>query len=573
MRRWAIAVGVLVVGLAAGAFTLSVTRDGPGYWFASSAAAARAALLVGGVALIAGGMGAWLQRPGGAFGPLLAAAGFAWLLLEWNNPAVDSPLAFTAGLALYASCPPLLGHAALAYPNGRVGARLDRAALAAAYLGFVALLGFLPALVFDPQAAGCSECARNLLLVDHRPGVAEDLTRGGLYLGLPSVVALAVLAGSRLARASTATRPVLAAAALYLTLVAVWVAASLDRGYLANGSLERSAWLGQALALAGLAGGLVWVRLRAHRARNAVAHLVVELAASPPPGRLREALATIVGDPDLVLAYPLGDRDGLVDADGRPVELPVGRERTTIVSEGRTVAVLGHVPRLLDDEQLVQEVTAAARLALENERLRAEAQARLDELRASRARIVAAGDAERKRLERDLHDGAQQRLVGLALSLRLAGSRLSDERPAAAARLSEAEAELRRASADLRELAHGIFPAALAEEGFAAAVEALAEEARVPLALGVLPEGRLDPAVECAAYAVVAEAARAATGLLGVRAERRNGVLVVEVDLRDGGGLDVEALEDRVGALDGRLAVAPDGDEGFTVRAELPCAS
>ena len=416
-------------------------------------------------------------------GPLLAAAGFAWFLLEWNNPAVDSPLAFTVGLALYASCPPLLGHAALAYPGGRVGARLDRAALSAAYLGFVALLGVLPALVFDPKAA-CSQCARNLLLVDQRAGLAEDLTRGGLYVGLASVVALVALAAVRLVRASTATRPVFAAAALYLTLVAVWVAASLDRGYLANGSLDRRAWLGQAVALVGLALALVWVRLRARRARDAVAHLVVELAASPPPGRLREALATIVGDPYLVLAYPLGDRDGLVDSEGRrwrpggsPADDhrqqgPCGRRSRPRATPPRRRAARpgGHRGR----SSRARERAAAA-----------EVRARLEELRESRARIVAAADAERRRLERNVQT-APSRDSSARDRGRLGGARLP--MGALSPRAPRGEGSARRWS-DLRELAHGIFPAVLEDQGLSAAIVSLAEGAS-RVNVGALPERR-----------------------------------------------------------------------------------
>ena len=164
------------------------------------------------------------------------------------------------------------------------------------------------------------------------------------------------------------------------------------------------------------------------RARAAVARLVVELAHSPPPGGLRDALAGHGRRPDLVLAYPLGrDRPTGRRAGGRSTLEAANRRGSC--ETGVSVAVLAHAPGLLDDEQLVEEVAAAARLALENERLQAEVRAQLEELRASRARIVEAGDAERKRLERDLHDGAQQRLVGLSLSLRLARSQLATGGP------------------------------------------------------------------------------------------------------------------------------------------------
>lgn len=579
MRRAAIAVGVSALAIGAGVFSLHVARDDPGFWFAGESGTAGVALLVAGWALVACGLTFWLRRPANRFGPLLAAAGFAWFLLEWNNAGIGSSLAFTVGLYLYAACPPLVAHAALAYAGGRLSSHVERGVLAVAYVGSLAILGALPALVFDPDAQGCAQCPRNLIHVADSADGVRDLNRAGVYLGLAWGLALAVLLSVKLARSSNASRrasgPVFAAGAAYVALVAAVFAASLDDGLISNGTLERRLWFGQAATLVAMTLGVGWGWIRGRRARDAVARLVVDLAQSPPPGGLRASLAAIVGDPELGLAYPVGDSGRLVDADGKPVDLSNGRARTTLVRDGRAVAVLAHAPGLLDDEQLVDEVTAAARLALENERLQAEVRARLEELRGSRTRIVEAGDAERKRLERDLHDGAQQRLVALSLSLRLLRTRVpADAPPETLARLDEAEVGLRTAIADLRQLAHGIFPAVLADEGFSAAVEALAEEARIPIRIRGLPEGRFAPPVESAAYTVVAELAKISTSTVVVGAERSGDVLTVEVetdDLRD--GLELVELEDRVGALDGRLTVQPGTDGRVTIRAELPCAS
>jgi signal transduction histidine kinase len=195
--------------------------------------------------------------------------------------------------------------------------------------------------------------------------------------------------------------------------------------------------------------------------------------------------------------------------------------------------------------------------------------AQLEDLRASRARIIEAGDAERRRLERDLHDGAQQRLIGLMLALRLLRAQLGTEQDQhLAGRLDEAEAELRRAVTELRGLAHGIHPAVLSDEGLAPALEALAEGTLAPLRIAAVPDERFPPAVETAAYIVVAEAAKA--GAARVSATRRDGWLVVDVETEaepDG----LVDLEDRVGALDGRLAVerAPGGR--VRIRVEIPC--
>lgn len=574
MGRQALAVAISALGAAAGVFSLDVARDDPSRWFAGTSTVAGLTFLAAGWALIGVGLAFWLRRPGNLFGPLLASAGFAWFLIEWNNPGVGSALAFTMGQCLYAACPPLAGHAVLAYPDGRLGSRLERLVVAIAYAGGLLVLGLLPALFFDPQAQGCNQCPSKLLAVSDDAGLWTDLNRVGLYVGIAWALALAALAARRLMRASSWARPVFAAGAVYLGLVAAWFAASLDDGLRWNGTLETRLWFVQAAALVALATGVGWNWVRNRRARSIVAQLVIDLAKSPPAGGLRDALAGTVGDPHLVLAYPLGTTDRLVDAQGRPVELDLRREQTRLIQDGQAVAVLSHAPGLLDDKQLVENVATAARLALENERLQAEARARLVELRASRTRIVEAGDAERKRLERDLHDGAQQRLVGLSLSLRLARLQLTIGAPAdAVTGLDRAEAELHEAIVELRELAHGIFPAVLADEGLAAAIEALAEDGRVPVRIRSLPEGRFALGVETAAYTVVAEAVRATTSGVVVEATRSGDALLLDVEALDENGLDIIALQDRLGALDGRLAVERREDGYVTLRAELPCES
>jgi len=552
-------------GLAFGAFSLAIARREPGYSFGGQSAFASAAELVAGYALLVVGLVAWARRPESRFGHLLTAASFGWFLLEWNTPGVGSAFVFTVGLVLYVACPPLVAHAALAYPDGRLRSWLERAGLAVAYAGAVLVLGFLPALVFDPAAEGCGQCPRNLLLIAGDSTAYESLNRVGVHLGLAWVLLLILLAAWQLVRSTPVRRrvvaPVLVAGGAYLGLVAADFAHSLDRGFLSNDAVDRRLWLGEAAALCALALGVVWAWQRARRTRSAVARLVVELADSPEPGGLRDVLATNLGDPSLQIAYPIADGARHVDAQGRPVRLD-GVVTPLVRGEG-TVAVLVHRPGLLDDAGLVEEVTAAARLALENERLQAEVRAQLEDLRASQARIIATGDAERRRLERDLHDGAQQRLVALSLLLRLARTNVDG---ATDERLAKAEEELRQALAELRELAHGIYPEALGEDGLAAALEALAETSPVPVKIGTLPEERFDTTIESTAYFVVAELVRrSGSGPVTVGVGRVDGQLIVEVGAVAAG--DLTDLEDRVGALDGRLVVEPG-----RIRAEIPCA-
>jgi signal transduction histidine kinase len=552
------------IGAAVGIFTVSLVRSEPEYSYAGSSAGRAAAELVAGYALVAIGLVSWRRRPESRFGLLLTLAGLGWFLLEWNSQVAGSAVVFTIGLALFLVAPPLVARAMLAYPDGRLTSWVERAGVAVAYGGAVLALGLLPALVYDPSAEGCSQCPRNLLLIRNDPSLYEDLNRVGLRLGLAWTLLLIVLALWRIARSSPARRlvtaPVLAAGSLYLAFLGAELAHSLDRGFLSNDGTDRRLWLAQAAALMLLALGVAWSWARGLRTRAAVASLVVELAESRQPGALRDALARTLHDPSLQLGYPL-ENGTVVDTAGRPIVLEGAV--TPLVRGGRAVAYLAHRPGLLDDQEQVGAVARAARLALENERLQAEVRAQLESLRASRARIVEAGDAERRRLERDLHDGAQQRLVALNLSLALARTRAD---PSLKTRLDEAESELREALAELREIAHGIYPVALGEEGLAAAVEALAEETGASIQTSELSQERMDPKVEAAAYFVVAELARR-SGPLRLRSERQNGTFVLSMESDNGLPSDLEDLEDRVGALDGSLVV-----EQGRIRVEIPCA-
>ena len=283
-------------------------------------------------------------------------------------------------------------------------------------------------------------------------------------------------------------------------------------------------WLTSGLlvgALTALFGLLV-----GRRVRGSVGDLVVELDRAGPGG-VRRALARAVGDPTLELALWLPELGTWADESGRPVVLPEGRDRAVTLI-GDKLAAIVHDPVLLDQTAMLEAVGTAARVALENERLQAELRAQLVALRESRARIVRAGDEERRRLERDLHDGAQQRLLGVGMGLQMLKARVGGDADASAL-LDDTEAEVQMALQELRELARGIHPAVLTDQGLAAAVRTLAE--RAPLPVEVSDGGEpLPPHVETAAYFVVAEAHRehrqVRTGLAGLgddRLSRRTG--------------------------------------------------
>jgi len=299
-------------------------------------------------------------------------------------------------------------------------------------------------------------------------------------------------------------------------------------------------------------------------------------------GPIRELLAERVGDRTLSIAYWLSDREEFVDEMGREVQLPdpgSGRAWTAVEHDGTRVAAIIHDAELDTTPELVNAAAAAAALALDNERLKADLRARVEDLRISRARIVEAADAARRRLERDLHDGAQQQLVSLALDLRLLRARLkgSDVVPM----VEEISDKLAVALAELRELARGIHPAILTDRGLGPAVQGLADRVPLPVEVDVDLEDRPAPQIEAAAYFVIAEAltnvaryARAHEARVRIR-RTGEGVEVVVSD--DGiGGADIEGgtglrgLQDRLAALDGRLAISSPAGLGTTLRAVIP---
>ncbi|MBO3752721.1 hypothetical protein J5X84_42295 [Streptosporangiaceae bacterium NEAU-GS5] len=291
--------------------------------------------------------------------------------------------------------------------------------------------------------------------------------------------------------------------------------------------------------------------------RAALARLATDLGSAPRPGTLQAVLARLTGDPALAVAYWLPTSGRYVDATGKTVDTGnrAGRETTSIVRDGMPVATVTHGP---GSRALSERIGAAARLAIDNERLRAEVLAQIEDLRASRARIVATGDQARRQLERDLHDGAQQRLLAVAYELRLADQ-------------EQCLPTVLDALRDLRELAHGIFPAILNETGLASALWSLADRAPVPVELGDIPETRFPPGVEQAAYLIVQAVADAASGPIEVDLEPAVEHLVLTVT---GTMPSLPGhLHDRVGALGGQLTLLPGGANAQgTLRAEMPCA-
>jgi signal transduction histidine kinase len=577
MRRAAAIVFAAVLPAVA---ALQATRAEPALSHAGGSLFGGTVLLVPGLVALAIGLEARRRRPRELYGTLLALAGIASFLPELAGPGAGSSAAFSAGLVLGWSALPLIAHAALAYPRAQPS-KLVRATIVLGYASVIGALGALPALVSDPAARGCVECQANLLLVHGDAQLQTRLAQGGVAAALAWAVLGVALLTTRLARGSAALRsiawPVVVPAVLVLTCFTVELALSLRRGFLATDQVDRVLWRGQQLGLLALATGIANGWLRARRSRRLLAGDTVELASQTALGGIRERLASTLGDPALELAYPVGEPCAWVDGDGRPIpdECPDGLATTVLRSaRGEPLALLRHRPGTLADPAVADEIARASGLALAHERLQVEARLQLATLRASRVRIVRAADGERERLERDLHDGAQQRLVSLAVTLRLASEAAA---PGVAERLGTAFDEVRRelavALAELRVIAHGLYPGVLADQGLAPALEALAETACVPVVLLALPGERCSPASEAAAYFAVSEAVRGASpaGVV-VRAAREQDTLALEIE-GDTTRLDVTAVEDRVGALGGSVGTAQLAGGRTRILAELPCGS
>ena len=301
-------------------------------------------------------------------------------------------------------------------------------------------------------------------------------------------------------------------------------------------------------------------------------------------GPVREMLAESLGDRTLSVAYWLPERRIFVDEAGHAVQLPEpgsGRAWTAVERDGRRVAAIIHDAELDTGPELVNAAAAGAALAIDNERLKADLRARVEELRVSRVRIVEAADHARRRIERDLHDGAQQQLVSLSLDLRLLKAKLNGNE-AAAETVDAISEKLSTALAELRELARGIHPVILTERGLVPAVAALAQRAPVPVEADISIHERLTPAIEAAAYFVVAEAltnvakyAQAENVRVDLRRDEEHVIVLVEddgvggADLESGTGL--RGLVDRLSALDGTLEVETPEGGGTRLRALIPC--
>jgi signal transduction histidine kinase len=553
---------------------------------------------VTGIALIVAGLIAWSRRPGAQTGPLLVLAGYLWyvgslyiLLPEHPSPVVAG-IPF-AGFVLRGYYDPILAFVILTFPGHRLEARFDRAAVG----GLTGLMVVRSAwrLVSVQPGIGPGnppDAPANPFLVINDTGtfITVDSALSGV-IGL-ALLAIAVAALRRRGRirvgARRVTDPVLIGGAIWAALAALYAIDGIlhDAFRVDIVPWEGPGWTAQYLLRALGPLGLILGAMRLRGGTGAAIALLAGPEGPPRGAALEQSLRLTLDDPTLQLLQA-GSWGSWLDTAGRPASLPSddGEQATTLLErEGSPIGAIVHDATLLDDPALVRTVAAAVALAVDNQRLQDDLQAQLEEVRASRARIVEAGDAERRRVERDLHDGAQQRLVALAVSLRTIRSRLGTDASAlVVAELDAATDLVKAAILEVRELARGLDRSILREAGLAAAVQSLADHSSIPVHVAIDLDGRLSARAETAAYFVAAEAlANAAkhseASAVTVTATSADGVLLLEVADDGGGGADLDGsgirgLADRIAAVGGTFAVDSPPGAGTRVQASIPCAS
>ena len=543
-----------------------------------------------GWSMIGAGLIASHRRPENRLGLLAISAGFAWFAGDFAS-ARDVRVAYAATI-FHGWFDPLFALVILSYPAGRIDGRIARG-LAAGFIGVQA--GWSVAKAYGLRPIAWWDCPTCIGTVDDFIATTGALdTLGRIETALLTALSIGVigLVAARWLRASGTARRRQAPA----LLAGVVLALGFTGGFLLQTIAPESARTGggelRVLALAVLrilvAVALLIGVLRDDAARGRIADLVTRLNSLPSTAVLRESLRDALSDRSLEVYRWDAERNAFLDAGGGVVALPDRDPRRSVLaieSEGRPALAIVHDPALQDDPGLVSAAVAAVRLSVENERLQAEVRTQLEAVRASRARLVEAGDTERRRIERDLHDGAQQRLVSLQISLQLLRRQLGPEAdPAAMAELDLAIAEASNAVVEVRELARGVHPAVLTEAGLDTALASLAERSAVPVRLESTINGRLPGSVEATAYFVVAEALTNTARYAGateatVRAHVRDERLHLEVaDDGEGGatvagGSGLRGLEDRVTALGGTFGLVSPVGGGTSIVVELPCAS
>jgi PAS domain S-box-containing protein len=538
-----------------------------------------------------------LPAPANRFGRLLLLAGLLWsptMLAE----SADSVL-YSIGRVWVWLAEVLLVYVVLAFPSGRLASSVDRLLFRAALL-VVGVL-FLPTALLveqfptpNPWSSCGSDCPPNaFMVVGSEPGfvdaIVTPLAQAGslvVLVGVAVLLALRITRGSRLMRMEL--MPVLTVAVVRMAGAAAFL---VSRHRAPQAQLTDALGLVALLGTPALSAGFLIGLVRSRRsAARALTRLGWGLGGRPSAADLRDVIAEAVHDPSLEVVYwTAEDPGGWVDADGEPAVLPfgvTGRAVTEVRGSGGAVAALVHDSALADAPVMTEVAGGFALMALENQRLDTQLRSSLHELHASRARILSAADRERARIERDLHDGAQQRLVALGIQLELAGDLVEGQPEKAAGRLRELAMEVDEAVDEVRTLAQGLVPPLLAERGPVEALRAAAAGGPLPTTVHARGIGRYAHEIENAVYFCCLEALQNA----GKHAAGARSVSVtlwedeeLRFEVRDDGeglpdgwhqsGAGLTNMRDRIGAVGGRLAIESLPGEGTCVAGVVPIAS
>ena len=587
--KWPVSIAAVAAVLGLSAITAAITVSGTDSVYASLEASVRAFTVA---APITVGLYARRHPPFERFGRLLVALGLLWFLSTFAGSSNE--VVYSIGRVFGWIADGALVYVVLAFPSGRL-ARADRVIVGAVVV-VVGLLYLPTALLVDgyPTPAAYMSCdagcpANAFMIVNAEPAFIENLLRP-----LRELLTLAVLAAAtmrlvwRMERATHLMRRLLAPVVIVATArLIVWVFGLIGRMIDPDATfLEALGWLiplgVPALACAFLVGLVRWRLFIA----VAMERLATGLRAHPRPSELRGALADAFDDPSLEVLYRVGEgRDGRwTDSDGRNVDrdgLEPERGVTEVADGTRTVAAIVHDPALQADHAFIESATSYAVMTLDNDRLSVQTSALLGEIRESRARIQAAADEERRRIEADLHDGAQQRLVALRIKLELAAERSADS-DGQSAMLRQLGEEVEEALGELRSLARGIYPAPL-DRGLVEALRSAGLQSALPTVVHAAGVGRYPPEIETAAYFCCLEAMQNAS-----KHARHATAIVIELndsgalrfEVRDDGpgfdpaavdgGMGFTSMRDRVAAVDGRLEISSSPGRGTRVTAAIP---
>jgi signal transduction histidine kinase len=573
----------MVVGLAGMVTVISLVfarglPDRPTTYAASSRLIGIAAVCAG-VGLVT--VGAWfaMRRPYDWTGTLAMLAGSVWMVTDWigwwHGPAILLSVAMVVQPFLL----PLIVSLAISFASS--GPRRARRRLAFGAWVVTGIVSLGQATLRNPlyDRYCWDNCTTNVFLVHADLDIMRFLRVFGLWCTISIAAVAAVGIAHRLATDTLVARHteiLLLGPALLAVVAEAGHAAVLlwDPAEDPRRTPFAAVYLARAAALIALAAGLAATLFISQRTRTALARLARRLDGAAQPGSLQATLAATLGDPELRVGYWLPESRQYVDAEGRHVQLRPNPAQTTtaLVRNRLPIALIVHDRGLRDSDQLPGQIGAATRLAVDNERLRAASLAHIRDLQASRARLIEAGDSSRRHLERDLHDGAQQRLLAVAHELRLAAA--TNDKRTGTALLDSAIDHAQQALAELRDIAHGIFPAILADAGLGPALSTLADRAAIAVELTGTVDRRYPPAVEIAAYslltAVIERATERNATYVAIDIGDDNQRLVIHI--ADDGvppvGPGSTDARDRIGALGGQIDLI-DG----RLRAEIPCAS